>query len=210
MPRAQGNTPSVSAEAVVVAVLPTALAFTAAAGVVASGAAIAVPVMVPGWMGTPVAISVSTTLGRYTLRTFAFATVPGLSVPPSAAEPAGAAEKVAMTAPVIQRGTGEGGYSVAFVLPASMTAETAPEPTDPKVTIRTVPSSLEAVARYSGRWSQASYERHCGSLLEAIETEGFTVVGTPRFARFDPLFKPSLLRRNEVVVDVDESGVSPA
>jgi hypothetical protein len=39
---------------------------------------------------------------------------------------AGAAQKVAMTAPVIQNGTDEGGDAVAFVLPASMTAETAP------------------------------------------------------------------------------------
>lgn len=122
---------------------------------------------------------------------------------------AGGAQKVAMTAPVIQHGTDEGGYAVAFVLPASMTAQTAPEPTDPNVRIRAVPPSLAAVQRYSGRWSQDSYERHCADLLTAIGAEGLTVVGTPRFARFDPPFKPWFLRRNEVVVDVDESS-SPA
>ncbi len=120
------------------------------------------------------------------------------------------AEKVAMTAPVIQRSSEEGGYTVAFVLPASLTAETAPEPTNPKVTIRTVPPSLTAAARYSGRWSQASYEDHSHSLLEAIAAEGFTVVGTLRFARFDPPFKPWFLRRNEVVVDVELHRISPA
>ena len=123
---------------------------------------------------------------------------------------AGGAENEAMTAPVAQRGTEEGGYTVAFVLPASMTAETAPEPTDPEVTIRTVPPTLAAAAGYSGRWSQASYERHCTRLLEAIEAEGLRAVGTPRFARFDPPFKPWFLRRNEVVVDVAEHGASHA
>jgi hypothetical protein len=118
----------------------------------------------------------------------------------------GPSQKVAMTAPVIQHKTDQGGYAVAFVLPAAMTEESAPEPTDPKVTIRTVPSSLAAVTRYSGRWSQDSYERHCADLLKAIEGEGLTVVGTPRFARFDPPFKPWFLRRNEVIVDVDEAG----
>ena len=44
-----------------------------------------------------------------------------------------------MTAPVIQHSTQDGGYAVAFVLPASMTEEAAPEPTDPRVSIRTVP-----------------------------------------------------------------------
>ena len=117
---------------------------------------------------------------------------------------AGAAQKVAMTAPVIQHET-DGGYAVAFVLPASLTAETAPEPTDPNVRIRTVPPSLAAVTRYSGRWSQDSYERRCADLLTAIGAEGLRVVGTPRFARFDPPFKPWFLRRNEVIIDVDES-----
>ena len=129
------------------------------------------------------------------------------SVPMTApvVQSAGAAQKVAMTAPVIQHESDEGGYAVAFVLPASLTAATAPAPTDPKVRIRTVPPSLAAVARYSGRWSLDSYEHHCSDLLTAIEAEGLKAVGTPRFARFDPPFKPWFLRRNEVVVDVDES-----
>lgn len=117
----------------------------------------------------------------------------------------GAGQKVAMTAPVIQHRTEEKGHTVAFVLPASMTEETAPEPTDPQVSIRSVPPSLSAAVRYSGRWSQDSYERHCRSLLEAIEAEGLKPVGTPRFARFDPPYKPWFLRRNEVLVDVDEN-----
>jgi len=129
------------------------------------------------------------------------------SVPMTApvVQSAGAAQKVAMTAPVVQQETDDGGYAVAFVLPASMTAETAPEPTDPNVRIRTVPASLAAVSRYSGRWSQDSYERHCAELLSAIEAVGLTVAGTPRLARFDPPFKPWFLRRNEVIIDVDQS-----
>lgn len=122
---------------------------------------------------------------------------------------AGAAQKVGMTAPVIQHSTQEGGYAVAFVLPALMTEETAPEPIDPQVSIHTVPPSLAAARRYSGRWSQNSYECQCSSLLQAIQAEGLKAVGTPRFARFDPPFKPWFLRRNEVVVDVDENPGAP-
>ncbi len=136
--------------------------------------------------------------GQNRSRTSVAMTAPVLQSP-------GAAQKVAMTAPVIQHRTQEGGYAVAFVLPAAMTEETAPEPTDPHVSIRTVPPRLAAVTRYSGRWSQDSYERHCRSLLRAIEAQGLTAIGTPRFARFDPPFKPWFLRRNEVVVDVDEN-----
>ncbi len=115
-----------------------------------------------------------------------------------------AAEKIAMTAPVVQRTDGDGEYVIAFVLPASMTAETAPEPTNPQVEIRTVEASLAAAKAYSGRWTQSSYDRHCAELQEAVRAEGLSPVGSPRFARFDPPFKPWFLRRNEVVVDVEE------
>jgi murein L,D-transpeptidase YcbB/YkuD len=115
---------------------------------------------------------------------------------------AAAPQKVAMTAPVVQAEGEHGGFVVAFVLPATMTLETAPVPADPEVQVRAVPERLAAAARYSGRWSQASYERHLSQLLEAVAATGFTPTGVPRLARFDPPFKPWFLRRNEVVQDV--------
>ncbi len=111
-------------------------------------------------------------------------------------------EKVAMTAPVVQAEGEHGGFVVAFVLPAAMTLETAPVPADPDVQVRAVPERLAAAVRYSGRWSQASYERHLSELLDAVTAAGLTPTGAPRFARFDPPFKPWFLRRNEVVQDV--------
>ena len=121
-----------------------------------------------------------------------------------------ASEKVAMTAPVVQAESADGGYVVAFVLPGSMTLDTAPVPADPAVQVRAVPERLAAAMRYSGRWSQASYERHRSELLDAVVAAGFTPTGVPRFARFDPPFKPWFLRRNEVVQDVDPGvGLAP-
>ncbi|MDN5804214.1 MAG: heme-binding protein, partial [Microlunatus sp.] len=60
-------------------------------------------------------------------------------------------EKVAMTAPVVQTETASGDYVIAFVLPASLTVETAPVPTNPQVRVREVPARLAAAVRYSGR-----------------------------------------------------------
>lgn len=111
-------------------------------------------------------------------------------------------QKVAMTAPVMQAESPDGGYVVAFVLPASMTLQTAPVPADAHVHVREVPERLAAAVRYSGRWSQSSYERHLAELLDAVAAAGLTAVGAPRLARFDPPFKPWFLRRNEVVQDV--------
>lgn len=118
-------------------------------------------------------------------------------------------QKLAMTTPVLQTGPTPGAgkpgeYSVAFVLPAGVTADDAPVPTDPKVKVRAVPGSLAAVLRFSGSGSASAFERRNAGLQAALTLAGLNPVGPPRFARFDPPFKPWFLRRNEVVQDVQE------
>lgn len=122
----------------------------------------------------------------------------------------GPAQKLAMTAPVLQSGPLSGKdapaeFVVAFVLPAGLSAETAPVPTDPEVKIRAVPGSLAAALRFSGSGSESAFARRNDGLQSALTLAGLTAVGPPRFARFDPPFKPWFLRRNEVVQDVQEN-----
>ncbi len=117
-------------------------------------------------------------------------------------------EEMVMTAPVLQSGPVLGGgdedYVVAFVLPSGVTAANAPIPDEPRVKIREVPGSLTAVARFTGNGSTTAFQRHSVALLEALRLAGLTPVGSARFARFDPPFKPWFLRHNEVVIDVEE------
>ena len=114
----------------------------------------------------------------------------------------GTSKKIAMTAPVVQVESSSGDYVVAFVLPASLTAETAPVPADPQVRVREVPERLAAVMRYSGRWTEVAYRRRLAQLESEVVAAGLVPSGAARFARFDPPFKPWFLRRNEVVQDV--------
>ncbi|MDQ0665505.1 hypothetical protein QFZ35_004003 [Arthrobacter ulcerisalmonis] len=119
----------------------------------------------------------------------------------------GPPQKLAMTAPVLQRGPlpgadGPAEFVVGFVLPAGVTADTAPAPTDPRVSVRGVPASPAAAMSFSGSGSAAAFQRHNTGLQAALELAGLTPVGAPRFARFDPPFKPWFLRRNEVIQDV--------
>lgn len=111
-------------------------------------------------------------------------------------------DKIAMTAPVVQTESTEGEQVVAFVLPSSMNEDTAPVPSDPEVTLRTVPERQSAAIRYTGRWSESGYRRHLVQLEAALSAAGLRPVGPPRWARFDPPFKPWFLRRNEVLQDV--------
>ena len=121
----------------------------------------------------------------------------------------GPSQKLAMTAPVLQSGPLPGSdkpadFVVAFVLPAGLTAATAPVPANSDVKVRDITGSLAAALRFTGSGSEAAFERHNTGLQAALVVAGLTAVGPPRFARFDPPFKPWLLRHNEVVQDVEE------
>ena len=111
--------------------------------------------------------------------------------------------KVAMTAPVIQEPLDEPmTYHVSFVMPAGSTLEQLPVPAGNDVRLIEVPETLAAVSMYSGRWTEDNYNKHVARLLANIEQAGYHVIGQPRFARFDPPWKPSFVRRNEVVVPI--------
>ncbi|MCH1447619.1 MAG: heme-binding protein [Candidatus Nanopelagicales bacterium] len=117
----------------------------------------------------------------------------------------GRSEKLSMTAPVLQSSDVSGQQVVAFVLPSSVTAASAPTPLDSRVVIREIPPSLTAATRYSGRWSRSGYNEHLQQLQSALERDGLRAVGEPRFARFDSPMKPWFLRRNEVHIDVEDT-----
>ncbi|PWR07523.1 heme-binding protein [Micromonospora acroterricola] len=113
--------------------------------------------------------------------------------------------KIAMTAPVVQEeGEQPGAYLVQFVMPASATAATLPEPVDPRVRIREIPAQLAAAMRFSGRWTETAFGERATMLGRSVTASGLQPTGAIRYARFDPPWKPWFLRRNEVVLPVVE------
>jgi effector-binding domain-containing protein len=119
---------------------------------------------------------------------------------PVSQEPKG--EKIKMTAPVGQQRVQES-WAVSFMMPASYTLETLPEPEDPKVTLRQVPARRIAAVRYSGFWNEKGYLRYKLELESWIREKGHTIVGDPIWARYNAPFTPWFLRRNEILIPVD-------
>lgn len=111
-------------------------------------------------------------------------------------------EKIAMTAPVAQV-EADAQYAVSFLMPVEYTMETLPQPLDPKVQLREIPTRKMAALRYSGTWSQKRYEQKKESLEQFIAERGLTIVGPAIFARYDPPFQLWFLRRNEVLIPVE-------
>jgi hypothetical protein len=111
-------------------------------------------------------------------------------------------EKIKMTAPVGQQPV-EGGWAVSFMMPASYSMETLPEPDDPDIKLRQVPASRMAAVRYSGFWSESGYLRNKDALESWTKNRGLAIVGQPIWARYNPPFTPWFLRRNEVLIPID-------
>lgn len=108
-----------------------------------------------------------------------------------------------MTAPVMtQQDPLSRRYVVGFVMPAGLGSGDLPDPRDSTVHLRRVPAETAAALRFSGRWTRGAFERRGEQLLAVVDAAGLEVVGTPRYARFDPPWTPWFLRRNEVVVPV--------
>jgi hypothetical protein len=110
-------------------------------------------------------------------------------------------EKIEMTAPVTQE-AGDGGWRIAFLLPSSYSWDTAPEPTDERVSLRLVPGRRMAAIRFSGRWGEPRFLEHEERLRDFIAAQGLEITGETEYARYDPPFKPWFLRRNEVLIPI--------
>ena len=119
--------------------------------------------------------------------------------------------KIAMTSPVIQESSNDL-QIVSFVMPAGMTLDDLPLPINSEVTLREMPEQSVAVSRFTGRWTENAYERQLAQFRQQLGQNEMTEIGPPRYARFDPPWTPSFLRRNEIQIPIatstQQTGVS--
>ena len=123
--------------------------------------------------------------------------------------------EIAMTTPVIQAaegadalmtvsggGTAAGRYTVRFMMPHEWTKETLPAPSNPDVSIHTVPERVMAVATFSGRATDETVRAQAEALKRFMERRDLRHDGTVEYAYYDPPFTPPPLRRNELLMGV--------
>ena len=91
-----------------------------------------------------------------------------------------------------------GGFLLQFVMPRGYTVATLPEPLDARVTLRDEPGKTVAVIRYSGGWSQASYDENLVKMRQALLAAGLKTEGEPIFSRYNSPMMPAFWRRNEI------------
>lgn len=111
--------------------------------------------------------------------------------------------KIDMTTPVETAAVDGNRYAMRFFLPSSLTLETAPAPTDPRVQLAVVPANTLAVLRFSGSRRPSAVAERSDELLRALTDSKWQPVGRPFTLFYDPPWTIAFLRRNEVVVSVE-------
>ncbi len=111
--------------------------------------------------------------------------------------------KIAMTAPVQQQSMGDH-WQVSFVMPSEYTIDTLPEPVNDRVTLKEVPAKTFAVITFSGTSSDENVQEHEKILLEYIDSNSYSIISTPKYAFYNPPWTLPPMRRNEVMIEVQE------
>jgi DNA gyrase inhibitor GyrI len=115
-----------------------------------------------------------------------------------------AQQKISMTTPVLICAAGGTNATMAFVMPASLGTNGAPQPTQPSVAVRQIPAGQFAVYRFSGGRSAKNAAGAAAQLTAWLAREKIATQGEPMFAYFDPPWTLPFLRRNEVMFRVEQ------
>lgn len=108
--------------------------------------------------------------------------------------------KIAMTAPVQQQFTGDD-WQISFVMPSEYTMETLPKPVNEHVTIKEIPAKTFAVITFSGTNSDKNVKDHENQLMKYVGANELLVIGTPKYAFYNPPWTLPPMRRNEVMIE---------
>jgi hypothetical protein len=114
-----------------------------------------------------------------------------------------AGTKIDMTTPVRQE-KADDGWIVSFIVPSEFDQTTVPQPTNPAVYLREIPGERVAVVRYSGRWTDSNIDQHRSALLAGLAAADIRPAGKVVTAFYNAPFTLPPLRRNEVMVAIDE------
>jgi len=110
-------------------------------------------------------------------------------------------QKIAMTTPVFMAGDGTNA-TMNFVLPATMSADQVPHPSDAAVQVRETTAGRFAVFRFTGGRNARKEAEALSRLRAWMKSEALTATGGPMFGYFDPPWTLPMWRRNEAMLRV--------
>lgn len=113
-------------------------------------------------------------------------------------------EKIAMTAPVSQHAK-DNGWAVRFVMPSQYSLNTLPTPNNNEVILKEVPSKRFAAIQFSGMNTNKNISLHEKKLQTYLSKKNIKALSTPIYAFYNPPWTLPLLRRNEVMIEIEKN-----
>lgn len=98
---------------------------------------------------------------------------------------------------------GVNNWTMSFVMPPSFDSITLPQPSDPLVTIQSIPAKKVATLRYTGSLNQQRISEYSQILLAWLDAQHIQCLSSPRSAAYDPPWTIRSLRRNEIHIDIE-------
>ena len=113
-------------------------------------------------------------------------------------------EKIAMTSPVLID-TAKDRKSMSFILPGKAVKKGVPKPTGDRVSLAKFEAARFAVLRFPGGRNAQTEKSAIEKLRTWLAAEKVATKGEPVFAYYDPPWTPIFMRRNEVMMRVDQT-----
>ena len=113
-------------------------------------------------------------------------------------------EKISMTAPVIQATNDESeNWTVSFAMPSKYNIDNLPKPSNDDIYFEEIQPSLAAVIRFSGVADISLLTQKASVLKRWLGLNGYTESSSPKFLFYNDPTTPGFLRRNEVMIIID-------
>jgi len=116
-------------------------------------------------------------------------------------------EKIAMTAPVTLSQNASNSYQVSFVMPKKYTLETLPKPNNTRVSLRPVPAMKMAVLLFSGGTSEERVSNMTEDLKAWLNKKELEGKGEVSLSRYSPPSVPRFMRKNEIAIELKSNPV---
>ena len=111
-------------------------------------------------------------------------------------------EKIAMTAPVVQRPSSSDTWTVSLMMPRAHSKDSLPGAQTDAIRFETVGSQRMATVQFTGRWTNDALVAKENELRDWISAKGLTPEGEAQYFFYDPPFRLPWNRRNEVAFAV--------
>ena len=112
-------------------------------------------------------------------------------------------QKIAMTSPVQQQLAGKS-WQISFVMPSKYTMDSLPMPNNNRVRLKKILTKKFVVIEFSGTNSNENVIGHENQLMNFIEANQINIIGSPKYAFYNAPWTLPFLRRNEVMIEINQ------